>query len=306
MRVLVMGTGGLGGYFGGLLARAGESVTFVARGAHLEAIRARGLTVRSARHGELTLRVPATDDPKSAGTVDLVLFGVKTYDLEPAAELIRPCVGPETIVLPVQNGIDNAERIERVIGAGHAVGGVAVLSARVEEPGVIVHAVSGPRELTVGELDGQPRPRTERLVAALERAGIGAALSPDIRVALWQKFVGICGLTLTTLTRLPMGVLLDCPESAELARLVMEEVAAVARAKGVALPERYLEGLPSGFAPSVRQSMYYDLIAGRRLELETLNGTVVRLGRETGVPTPHNFAVYAALKPFAAGAPKVG
>src|SRR5262249_41970421 len=154
--------------------RNGEEVTFVARGAHLEAIRERGLTVRSARHGEFTLRVPATEDPGTAGMVELVLFGVKTYDLEPAAELIRPCVQPETTVLPGQDGIDIAERIERVIGPGHVVGGVAVLSARIEEPGAIVHAMSGPRELTVGELDGRARPRTERLVAALERAGIGA------------------------------------------------------------------------------------------------------------------------------------
>jgi 2-dehydropantoate 2-reductase len=308
MRVTVMGSGGTGGYFGGLLARAGEDVTFVARGAHLEAIRKNGLAVRSRLAGDFTVSARATADPAEAGSADLVLFCVKAYDTEAAAERLRPTVGPETVILPVQNGIDSAERIGRVVGAGHVIGGLAGVSSVIAGPGIIEHR-AGPDVIQLGELAGGSSARTERIADALRRAGMKAQVRPDIRVALWEKFVLICGLSgLTALTRLPIGAVLACGETRTLYRQTMEETHAVGRAEGVALPDgvaertlRFFEGSD----PSIRGSLYYDLAAGRRLEIETLNGTVVRLGRERGVPTPANFAVYAALKPYEGGPPAV-
>lgn len=306
MRVTVMGSGGTGGYFGGLLARAGEDVTFIARGAHLAAIRARGLTVRSRLVGDFTVPARATDDPAESGRADLVLFCVKAYDTETAAERLRPAVGPDTVILPVQNGIDSAERIGRVVGSERVMGGLAGVSSVVEAPGVIEHR-AGPDVIQLGELDGPPGARAERIADALRRAGVKAQVRPDMRVALWEKFVLICGLSgLTALTRLPLGAVLACPETRALFQQAMEETEAVGRAVTVAVPDGHAGRMMKFFEgsdPAIRGSLYYDLAAGRRLEIETLNGTVVRLGRERGVPTPANFAVYAALKPYAEGAP---
>jgi 2-dehydropantoate 2-reductase len=309
MRVTVMGSGGTGGYFGGLLARAGEEVTFVARGAHLAAIRAKGLTVRSRLVEDFTVPARATDDPAESSPADLVLFCVKTYDTESAAERLRPAVGPDTVILPVQNGIDSAERIGRVLGRDHVIGSVAAVSSVIEAPGIIEHR-AGPDVIQLGELDGRPTARTERIADSLRRAGVKAQVRSDIRVALWEKFVLICGLSgLTALTRLPIGAVLACAETRTLYRQTMEETHAVGRAEGVALPDGVVERLLKFFEgsdPAIHGSLYYDLAAGRRLEIETLNGTVVRLGRQHGVPTPANFAVYAALKPYADGAPPSG
>ena len=306
MRVTVMGSGGTGGYFGGLLARSGEDVTFIARGAHLAAIRKSGLTVRSRLAGDFTVPARATDDPTESGPADLVLFCVKAYDTESAAERLRPAVGPDTVILPVQNGIDSAERIGRIVGPRRVIGGLAGVSSVVAAPGVIEHR-AGPDVIQLGELDGPPSPRTERVVEALARAGIKAQVRPDMRVALWEKFVLICGLSgLTALTRLPLGAVLACPETRTLFGQVMEETQTVGQATGVPVPGDHAAKMMKFFQgsdPAIRGSLYYDLAAGRRLEIETLNGTVVRLGQERGVPTPANFAVYAALKPYADGAP---
>jgi 2-dehydropantoate 2-reductase len=309
MRVTVMGSGGTGGYFGGLLARAGEDVTFVARGAHLDAIRAKGLAVRSRLVGDFNVPARATADPGEGGVADLVLFCVKAYDTETAAQQVRPAVGKDTVILPVQNGIDSAERIGRVVGREHVIGGVARVSSVVAAPGVIEHR-AGPDAIQLGEMEGPPTPRAERIADALRRAGLKAEVRPDIRVALWEKFVLICGLSgLTALTRLPLGAVLACPETRRLFQQVLEETDAVGRADGVALPVGLVERLLrffEGSDPAVRGSLSYDLAAGHRLELETLNGTVVRLGGERGVATPANFAVYAALKPYADGRPPAG
>ena len=306
MRVTVMGTGGTGGYFGGLLARAGEDVTFVARGAHLEAIRAKGLTVRSRLVGNFTVAARATDDPDDAGPADLILFCVKAYDTERAAERLGSAVGPETVILPVQNGIDSAERIGRVVGRDRVIGGLAGVSSVIAAPGVIEHR-AGPDLIQLGEMDGRPSARTSRIADTLGRAGMKTQVRNDIRVALWEKFVFICGLSgLTALTRLPIGAVLACPETRTLLRQVMEETASVGRGEVPALAAGIVENrlkLLSDADPAIRGSLYYDLAAGRRLEIETLNGTVVRLGRERGVPTPANFVVYASLKPYAEGPP---
>src|SRR5262245_11930138 len=306
MRVTVMGSGGTGGYFGALLARAGEDVTLVARGAHLDAIRAKGVTVRSRLVGDFTVPARATADPGATGAADVVLFCVKSYDTDSAARLLGRAVGPETVILSVQNGIDSAERIGRVVGPDHVIGGLAGVSSVVAEPGIIEHR-AGPDMIQLGELSGGFSPRTERIAEVLRRAGIKAQVRPDIRVALWEKFVLICGLSgLTALTRLPIGTILACAETRALYRQTMEETEAVGRAEGVALPDGVVERTVKFFEgsdPSIRGSLYHDLAAGRRLEIETLNGTVVLLGRELGVPTAANFAIYAALKPYAAGAP---
>jgi len=306
MRIAVMGAGGTGGYFGALLARAGEEVTFIARGAHLEAIRTHGLTVKSRLAGDFTLPVKATGDPGEVGAVELVLFCVKTYDTATAADQLRPLVGRDTVVLSVQNGIDNEEQIGRVVGREPVIGAAAYVSSVIEAPGVIAQT-AGPGKIAFGELAGGPSPRTERLRSTFQRAGIAAELCPDIRITLWEKFLFICALSgITALTRLPIGPILACPETSALLRGTMEEVEAVARASGITLPDRCVDeafAFVTRLESSLRGSIYYDLTAGRRLELEVLNGTVVRLGREHGISTPLNFAIYAALKPYSDGAP---
>lgn len=301
-----MGAGGTGGYFGGLLGRAGEDVTLMARGTHLEAMRAGGLTVKSRLAGDFTLRLKATSDPHEVGPVELVLFCVKAYDTAAAAEQIRPLVGPDTMVLSVQNGIDNEERIAQVVGSEHVIGAVAQVMSVIEAPGVVAQT-AGPGRIILGELAGGTSPRTERLLATFQRAGIAAELRPDIRVALWEKFLFICAYSgVTALTRLPIGPILTYPETRALFRGTIEEVEAVGRASGIALSEGCVDqtlALAAGVEPWGRSSLYYDLAAGRRLEVEALNGRAVRLGRERGIPTPLNFAIYAALKPYADGAP---
>ena len=306
MRIAVMGTGGTGGYFGGLLARAGEEVTFIARGDHLEAIRQNGLAIKSVLAGDFSIPAKATDNTQDIGPVDLVLFCVKAYDNAAAAGQIRPLIGPQTVVLSVQNGIDNEQQIGEVIGAEHILGCVSYVSSTIESPGVIAQT-GGPGKIVFGEMQGGTSARTETLQSTLQNSGITAELHADIQVALWQKFLGICGVNgITALTRLPLGEILACEETRNLMRGTMEEVEAVARASGANLPEACVDqsmDLFSSVEPSVRGSMYYDLAAGRRLELDVLNGTLVRLGSEHGIPTPINFAIYAALKPYLDGAP---
>jgi 2-dehydropantoate 2-reductase len=306
MRIAIMGTGGTGGFFGGLLARAGEEVTFIARGAHLEAIRKNGLAVKSVLAGDFTIPAKATSDPGEMGPVDLVLFCVKAYDNAAAVERIRPLIGPETVVLSVQNGVDNAEKIAKVIGAEHVVGCVAYISSTIESPGVIAQT-AGPGRIIIGEMEGGASERTESIQKTLQNAGITAEVHPNIKAALWQKFVTICGANgITSLTRLPMGEILGCEETRNLLKGTMEEVEAVARAEGANLPQGCVDQFMAFFAslaPSMRGSMYYDLAADRPLELDVLNGAVVRLAKEHGIPTPINFVIYAALKPYINGRP---
>jgi 2-dehydropantoate 2-reductase len=254
MRVTVMGSGGTGGYFGGLLARAGEDVTFIARGAHLAAIRENGLTVRSRLVGDFRVPARATDDPAESGPADLVLFCVKAYDTESAAERLRPALGPDTVILPVQNGVDSAERIGRVVGADHVIAGLAGVSSVVAAPGIIEHR-AGPDVIQLGELDRPPSARAERIADTLRRAGTKAQVRPDMRVALWEKFVLICGLSgLTALTRLPVGAVLACPETRTLFRQVMEETEAVGRAEGAAVTDGHVERMLQYFQGPIRRS----------------------------------------------------
>jgi len=299
MRVAVMGSGGVGGYYGGKLAAAGEDVTLVARGAHLTAIQRDGLQVKSVA-GDFHVRPKATDDPATIGPVDLVLFSVKGYDTEAAAERTRPLVGTKTAVLSVQNGVDNEEKLARVLGKSHVLGGVVHILSTISSPGVISQ-IAGPRTLKCGEMDGGLSPRVARIVEAFTHAGVGAEASSNIQVDLWEKFVFICAHGgVTALGRFGIGDILGCAETAQFYRGVMEEIAAVGRAKGVALPADAAERaitFARKLQPEMRSSLAHDLERGNRLEVDTLMGTVVRYGAEVGVPTPLNSAIYACLLP---------
>lgn len=306
MRIAVMGTGGTGGYFGGLLARAKHDVTFIARGPHLQAIRARGLRVESRIAGNFTVAATATDDPSTVAPVDLVLFCVKAYDTMAAAQQIRPLVGSESIVLSVQNGIDNADKIAAVVGERAMIGGLAYVVSALEAPGTISQT-AGAGKIVLGELDGEPSDRVEQLAGELRDAGITTQVRPDIRVGLWEKFVFICGFSgVTTLTRVPIGTVLANPSTSAFMREAMDEAEAVGRGNGVALPAGAAESA-FRFAGTVEPwghgSMYTDLVLGRKLELESLNGAVVRLGRARRIATPANDAIAAGLAPYVDGAP---
>jgi 2-dehydropantoate 2-reductase len=306
MRIAVVGAGGTGGYFGGLLARAGQDVTFIARGAHLEALRARGLTVESRLAGTFTLPVKATDAPNEVSPVDLILFCVKTYDADTAAESIRPLIHPDTMLLSLQNGIDNEERIARLTGHASGIGAVAYVTSTIKAPGVVAQT-SGPGKIIFGELSGGESVRTERLRDLLQRARITAEVHPDIRIVLWQKFLFICAFSgVTAVTRLPIGTILADSATRALFRGTSEEVEAIVRAGGIDLPADCVEQAmvtAAAAEPWAHGSLYGDLAGGRRLELESLNGEVVRRGREHSVSTPLNFAIYAALRPYVDGTP---
>jgi 2-dehydropantoate 2-reductase len=303
MRFLMLGAGGVGGYFGARLARAGEDVTFLARGRHLAAIRAQGLRVRSAVDGEWVVKAAAVEDAAGLPAVDVAFLAVKANDTEAVLERARPAVGPDTAVVSLQNGVRSVEVIERVLGAGHAVGGAAYIFATIEAPGVIAHRLLG--RIAFGELDGRRTPRAERLLAALAAAGIPAELSADIRRVMWEKYLLICAQAgMTALARVPAGVLRAHEPTWAMYRALVEEVAAVGRAEGVALDAGAADAVmkaAEGLAPGAYSSLHHDLTTGKPLELEALHGDVVRLGRRHGVPTPMAFAVYAALLPHAQG-----
>jgi 2-dehydropantoate 2-reductase len=305
MRIVVMGSGGTGGYFGAKLARAGEDVTFVARGAHLAALRAEGLRIRSAVEGEWSVRAPAVERLDGLPPADLVLFCVKSFDTEEAAALIRPVVGPDTGVLSIQNGVDNEEKLARVLGTGHVLGGAVRVFATIEAPGVITHTFGG--HLTFGEMDGRETARARALLATCRKASIPAELVGDVTRALWEKYVFLTTHAgMTALTRCSAGVLRAMPEVREVYRRTVTEILAIGRAAGVKLDDGMLE---QGFkfldtvAPNAFSSLHHDLTHGKRLELEALHGHAVRLAERHRVPAPTVFAVYAALLPYRDGTP---
>lgn len=304
-KIAVMGTGGVGGYFGARLAASGQDVHFIARGPHLAAIRANGLRVKSAAGDIIIKPAQATGDPADIGPVDIVLFAVKLYDTDSAGRMLAPLIGPETGVVDLQNGVDGEDELASIVGREHVVGGVAYISARIEEPGVILHVGKGAK-LAFGELDGQRSSRVEALAAACESAGITHEISENIEAALWSKLAMLASMSaISCLTRLPVGEAVREPETADLFRAAMKEVADVAAAKGVTLPDDALAGFKAvtrGGA-SIRPSMLVDLELGKPLELDRLSGAVVRVGAELGVPTPFHSMALALLKPFAKGGP---
>ena len=303
MRIVVVGAGGVGGYFGARLARAGQDVTLVARGAHLDAIRSRGLHVRSAVEGEYTVPMTAVENVAELPPAEAVVLCVKSFDTEAAVEQIRAIVGPTTPVLSLQNGVDNEDKIDAALGPGHALGGVAYVFAAIEAPGVIAHTFAG--HIVLGEMDGRATPRAERLRDAFAAAGIRAALSEGIRQALWEKYLAISAQAgMTAVTRCPIGVIRDTEETWRMYRMIVEELAALGRASGVRLPADTVETMMANagkLAPHLYSSLHHDLVHGKRLELDALHGHAVRLGARLGVPIPTVFAVYAALKPIAEG-----
>jgi 2-dehydropantoate 2-reductase len=303
MRIAVFGSGGVGGYFGGRLARHGHDVVFIARGAHLEALRATGLRIISPL-GDVHLRsVAAVGDPAPAGQADVVLLTVKMYDLEEAASRLSPLLGPDTAVVTLQNGVEAPDIVARHVGRAHVAGGVAYVAAVVEQPGVIRHTALN--RLIFGELDGRPSSRLGALREALVASGVEAFVSPHITVDLWSKFVRLSVFSsLTTVTRSPIGVLRSDPELLALLEEAVQESLAVGRALGVpltdAVPDEIRE-MVQALPANARASMLEDLERGRRLELPWLSGAVVRLGRQAGVPTPIHRFVAAVLKPCQEG-----
>ena len=300
MKILIMGTGGVGGYYGGLLAQQGNEVTFIARGAHLYAIRHDGLTVKSV-HGDFKVfPVSATDDPAKVEPVNLVLFSVKTYHTDEAAEAIRPVLGPQTAVLSLQNGVDAGERIGRRIGGEHVIGGATWLSSAVEAPGVIKQ-ISQFRRIVLGEPGGGMSQRIQSIFEVLHQTGMTVEISENIQKVLWTKFVFISAVSsIGSLTRLPMGDYRSVPESRHLLSSIMQEVEALAHAQGIALEadvvSRSLEFIDNS-GPHIKPSMQLDVESGRRTELDSMVGVIGRKGRELGVPTPAADFVYGALLP---------
>ena len=306
MRIAVIGAGGIGGIYGAALARAGADVTFVARGTHLAAMREQGLRVEGDR-GETHIRpVLATDDPASIGVVDYVLSCVKLWDVESTGEQIRPIVGPQTAVVPLQNGIDAAERLIPILGHEAVMSGTAFVTGAIVAPGIIRQTGTYQR-MTFGELDGSASSRGTRLRDLCAMAGFEGVLSPDIRVPIWDKFILLVPLSgLNALTRLPLAKWRDDPDLLALYEASLRETVAVGLAEGVRLPPdtvgqtlAMMRSMPAYHTTS----MGNDLLRGNRLELPWFAGKVVELGRSHGIPTPANTFIYAALKPYVNGPP---
>jgi len=304
MRIAVIGAGGVGGAFGAALSKAGADVTFVARGAHLAAMKANGLRIEGGRGETVINPVQATDDPATIGPVDVVMFCVKLWDVESAGEAIRPLIGPNTAVIPFQNGIDAADRLVPILGAGAVMGGVAQISATIAAPGVIRQTGTFMR-LVFGELAGGRSERGEAFLAMCKAAGFDATHSDKIVTELWLKFIILATNSgITAASRAPLGVLREDPEIMALFEAATAEVVALARAKGVPLPDDVVQrslGFVKNAPPAMMASMAHDLIRGGRIELPWLSGKVVALGRELGVPTPVHNVLYAVLKPHVNG-----
>jgi 2-dehydropantoate 2-reductase len=306
MRIAVVGAGGVGGGFGAALAKAGADVTFIARGAHLAAMKSQGLKVEGDRGETHLVPTQATDDPTDIGTVDVVLFCVKLWDVESAGLAIKPLVGSDTAVIPLQNGIDAAERLIPILGREAVMGGVAQISASIVKPGVI-RQVGTFMRMIFGEFDGRRSKRGEDFLALCLKAGFDATFSEAILTELWMKFILLAtNASITAATRQPIGKLRDDPDLRPIFVAAVQEVVAVGRAKGISLPsdarDKILDFI--GHAPpAMKASMALDLERGNRLELPWLGGKVVELGRQLSVPTPAHGMMYALLKPYLMGTP---
>ncbi|MBI2837452.1 MAG: 2-dehydropantoate 2-reductase [Acidobacteria bacterium] len=302
MKIAVMGSGGLGGYYGALLGKLGEEVTFIARGAHLAALRSGGMRIRSI-NGDFTIApVRATDIPSEIGVVDMVLFAVKTYDTDEAARAIQPIVGPATTVLTFQNGVESHERIDDVVGQGRALPAPTQIASTVVEPGVISQE-SQFRNTVIGEVRGGISRRVDEIVALLAKTGVSVTAAENGLTPVWHKLVFLSSIAgLTACARTPAHDLFLLPAARETLRLAMQEVYDVGRACGVPMDPDIVDRQHSfalGMKPGIRASMHVDLERGRRLEIDALSGAVVRLGSQHRVATPVHQTLYAALKPWA-------
>jgi 2-dehydropantoate 2-reductase len=309
MRIAIVGAGAVGGYFGARLARAGEDVTFIARGSHLDAIRTRGLEVVSPALGDFIVRARAEADPSVVGAVDLVIFAVKTYDNDTAIPLLAPLVGTATAVLTLQNGIDSAAQLAATLGEARVLGGTTYVATAVEAPGRIVQT-GVHRSIIFGEAFGERRmiaPRVAAIAETLSAADIEATAVADARVPIWDKFVYLAPFSgFTGAARLPIGPLWRQALVRERFYAAAREVAAIADAEGVRISadrfatlEHYMDGIPAG----TRSSLLVDLDQGKRIEVEALQGAAVRRAAALGVPVPILSTLYAVLKPWAEGIP---
>ncbi len=300
MRIAVVGIGGVGGFFGGKLAQAGEDVLFIARGKTLEALRSHGLRVDSINGDFRVEHANATDDPSTAGIVDAVIIATKAWQVREAAEQIKPMVGPDTIVVPLENGMDAPDDLVQGLGREHVLGGLCALVSYIVEPGHIRHAAAEPL-IMFGRLDRQPDARAERLRDAFVRVGVNASIPPDILHSMWTKFLFIAPLSaIGAVTRVPVGAWRSVPETRVMAEAALRELIAVARARGADLADEALATTMQrydGLAADATSSMQRDIADGKPSELEGQVGAVVRMALETGVSAPVNAFLYASLLP---------
>lgn len=306
MRIAAMAAGAVGGYFGGRMAAAGHDVHFIARRANLEALRKSGLKLESV-HGDLHLpKVNATDDPKAVGPVDIVLFAVKLWDTEHAAELAGPLVGPATRIITLQNGVDSYERVSKIYGTDKTIPGTAYIAAVLGGPGVVRHT-SKFAIMRCGRMDGKPDTKLQAFVEAAKAAHIDIQPQEDMNRERWQKFIFLSAMAgANCVTREPIGKILSDPDTRTFYRRLMEECLAVGRKSGAKVPDNWVEDrmvFSDNAPPGMKASMLHDLEAGNRLELDWLTGKIVSLGRELGVPTPASETVYAAVKLHRMGRP---
>ena len=300
MRIAVVGVGGVGGYFGGRLAQAQEDIVFIARGEHLRALQTQGLSVESTKGDFVIQSVQATDDPAAVGVVDVVLVAVKAWQVPEAAKHIQPLVGPETIIVPLENGVEAPDQLAAVLGAQHVLGGLCRIVSFIAGPGLIRHAAMEPY-VAFGELDNRPSERAQRLRQAFERAGVSAEIPANIQVALWEKFLFIVSISgVGAVTRAPAGVTRSLPQTRQMLEQALREALAVGQALGIPLADETVLRIMAVFdstAASSTSSMQRDIMNGRPSELDYQTGTLVRLGQEAGVATPvHNF-IYQSLLP---------
>ena len=309
MRFAILGAGAVGGYFGARLARSGQDVTFIARGAHLEAIRARGMQVRSAQLGDFVASAPAESDPARVGPVDVVIVAVKAYDNDTAYPLIAPMLGPDTVVLTLQNGVDNVDQLAQLVGPARVLGGTTYVATALEAPGLIVQT-GVHRSIIFGEVFGSRglTARVRAIADAMSPADIQVRAVPDARTPLWDKFVYLVPFSgFTGSARLPIGFLWPHPQVREMFYAGAREVAAIAAAEGVTLSadrfetlQEYMDNIP----PTTRSSLLIDLEQGKRIEVEALQGAALRRAAAHGVPAPIVATLYAVLKPWASGNPR--
>jgi 2-dehydropantoate 2-reductase len=296
----VFGTGGVGGYFGGKLAHAGNEVVFIARGKHLTALKKSGLRVESIKGDFWIEPVKATDSPAEAGAVDVLLVGVKAWQVSAAAKAMRPMIGGDTLVLPLQNGVEAVTQLADEVGEKHILGGLCRISSYIAEPGLIRHVGIEPF-VALGELDNQPSQRSQSLLSVFLNAGINAEIPANIQVAIWEKFAFIATISgVAGVTRAPVGVVSSLAESRRMLTLALNEIVAVAKAYQINLSPDYesrtlefIDNLPKDTQPSMQR----DLINGHPSELVYQNGAVVRLGKARGIATPVNEFIYASLLP---------
>jgi 2-dehydropantoate 2-reductase len=307
MRFAILGSGAVGGYFGAKLAQSGQDVTFIARGAHLEAIRSRGLAIQSAQLGDFVARAPAESDTAKIGQVDVAIVSVKAYDNATALPMLKPLIGPETVVLTLQNGVDSVDDCAAIAGQTQVLGGTTYVATALEGPGLIVQT-GVHRSIIFGEVFGDRAritPRVQAIAEVLAAADIQVTPVPDARVPIWDKFVYLAAFAgFTGASRLAIGHIWKHPHVREMFYACCREIAAIAKAEGVTISANRFETLEdymTNIPPTTRSSLLIDLEQGKRIEVEALQGAAVRRAQKLGLPVPITATLYALLKPLENG-----